>query len=85
MIKKKSMLGKVVGDKMNKTRVIEIERVFSHPKYEKVLRRKTKLYAHDEKNRSKVGDSVKIEETRPLSKLKRWNIVEVKNTLQSKT
>lgn len=80
----KILTGKVVSDKMNKTRVVEIERVFSHPKYEKVLRRKTRVYAHDEKNQSRVNDLVRIMQTRPLSKLKRWRLVEVTKPAQAK-
>ncbi len=78
MTKRKKLTGKVVSDKMQKTRVVEIERIFSHPKYEKVLHRKTRVYVHDEKNESKTGDKVQIEQTRPLSKLKRWRLVEIK-------
>ncbi len=76
--KKKILTGKVVSDKMSKTRVVEIERVYSHPKYGKVLRRKTNVYAHDEKNLSKAGDAVKISQTRPMSKLKRFRVLEIK-------
>ncbi|PYM37370.1 MAG: 30S ribosomal protein S17 [Candidatus Rokuibacteriota bacterium] len=59
---------------MQKTRVVRIERVFRHPKYERVVRMSKKLKAHDEANESRVGDRVLIEETRPLSKEKRWRI-----------
>jgi len=62
---------------MTKTRVVVIERVFRHPKYERVITRSKRLKAHDEKNASKVGDRVLIEETRPLSKGKRWRILQV--------
>jgi small subunit ribosomal protein S17 len=64
----------VVSDAMQKTRVVKIERVFRHPRYERVVRVAKKLKAHDEANESKVGDRVLIEETRPLSKEKRWRI-----------
>jgi small subunit ribosomal protein S17 len=67
----------VVSDKMLKTRVVEIARVFRHPRYERVIRRSERLKAHDEGNASKVGDRVLIEETRPLSKEKRWRIREI--------
>lgn len=67
----------VVSDKMLKTRVVEIERVFRHPRYERVIRRSQRLKAHDEANASKIGDRVLIEETRPLSKGKRWRIREI--------
>jgi len=74
---KKTREGVVVSDKMTKTRVVVIERVFRHPKYERVITRSKRLKAHDEKNASKVGDRVLIEETRPLSKEKRWRILQV--------
>ncbi len=74
---KKTREGVVVSDKMTKTRVVVIERVFRHPKYERVITRSKRLKAHDEKNASKVGDRVLIEETRPLSKGKRWRILQV--------
>lgn len=70
-------VGVVVSDKMNKTRVVKVERVFQHPKYKKIIRNFKKYYAHDENNLTKVGDKVKIKLTRPLSKLKRWEIIEV--------
>jgi small subunit ribosomal protein S17 len=66
--------GVVVSDKMAKTRVVLIERVYRHPRYERVIRRTKRLKAHDEGNASKVGDRVLLEETRPLSKEKRWRI-----------
>jgi small subunit ribosomal protein S17 len=66
--------GVVVSDAMQKTRVVKIERVFRHPRYQRVIRMSKKLKAHDEANESKVGDRVLIEETRPLSKEKRWRI-----------
>ena len=74
---KKTREGVVVSDKMTKTRVVVIERVFRHPQYERVLPRSTRLKAHDEQNTSKGGDRVLIEETRPLSKEKRWRILQV--------
>ena len=74
---KKTREGVVVSDKMTKTRVVVIERVFRHPRYERVITRSKRLKAHDEKNASKVGDRVLIEETRPLSKEKRWRILQV--------
>jgi len=67
----------VVSDKMTKTRVVMIERVYRHPRYERVITRSKRLKAHDETNASKVGDRVLIEETRPLSKDKRWRIRQV--------
>ncbi|HZP38531.1 MAG TPA: 30S ribosomal protein S17 [Methylomirabilota bacterium] len=74
---KKTREGVVVSDKMAKTRVVVIERVFRHPRYERVVTRSKRLKAHDEQNASKVGDRVLIEETRPLSKEKRWRILQV--------
>jgi small subunit ribosomal protein S17 len=74
---KKRREGVVVSDKMTKTRVVVIERVYRHPRYERVITRSKRLKAHDEQNASKVGDRVLIEETRPLSKEKRWRILQV--------
>lgn len=74
MGERKSREGVVVSDAMQKTRVVRIERVFRHPRYERVVRVAKKLKAHDENNESRVGDRVLIEETRPLSKDKRWRI-----------
>jgi small subunit ribosomal protein S17 len=71
---RKSREGVVVSDAMQKTRVVRIERVFRHPRYQRVIRVSKKLKAHDEANESHVGDRVVIEETRPLSKEKRWRI-----------
>ncbi len=74
---KKTREGVVVSDKMTKTRVVLIERVYRHPRYERVVRRSKRLKAHDEANSTKVGDRVLIEETRPLSHDKRWRIRQV--------
>jgi len=71
---RKSREGVVVSDAMQKTRVVKIERVYRHPRYQRVIRLSKKLKAHDEANESRVGDRVIIEETRPLSKEKRWRI-----------
>jgi small subunit ribosomal protein S17 len=71
---RKTREGVVVSDAMQKTRVVKIERVFRHAQYERVVRLSKKLKAHDEGNESRVGDRVLIEETRPLSKGKRWRI-----------
>jgi small subunit ribosomal protein S17 len=71
---RKSREGVVVSDAMQKTRVVKIERVFRHPRYQRVVRVSKTLKAHDENSESKVGDRVLIEETRPLSKEKRWRI-----------
>jgi len=75
--KTKTREGVVVSDKMTKTRVVMIERVYRHPRYERVITRSKRLKAHDETNASKVGDRVLIEETRPLSTDKRWRIRQV--------
>jgi small subunit ribosomal protein S17 len=74
---RKTRIGKVVSDKMAKTVVVSIERRVQHPVYGKMVRRTTKLKAHDELNAAKTGDTVRIMETRPLSKDKRWRVVEI--------
>ena len=74
---RKTRVGKVVSDKMMKTVVVSIERRVEHPVYGKMVRRTTKLKAHDEQNEAKTGDTVRIMETRPLSKDKRWRLVEI--------
>ena len=74
---RKVRTGKVVGDKMQKTVVVAIERRVPHPMYGKMMTRTTRLKAHDEQNSAKVGDTVRIVETRPLSKDKRWRVVEI--------
>jgi small subunit ribosomal protein S17 len=74
---RKSRVGLVTSNKMNKSIVVEIERKVMHPLYGKFLKKTTKFYAHDEKNEAGIGDTVKIMETRPISKLKRWRLVEV--------
>ena len=74
---RKERVGEVVSNKMQKTIVVRVERRFPHPKYKKVVTAFTKFYAHDEKDEAKVGDKVRIMETRPLSKTKRWRLIEV--------
>ena len=74
---RKERVGEVISNKMTKTIVVRVERRFPHPKFKKVVTGYKKLYAHDEKAEAKVGDTVRIEETRPLSKLKRWRLVQV--------
>ncbi|MFN3428812.1 MAG: 30S ribosomal protein S17 [Candidatus Sericytochromatia bacterium] len=69
--------GKVVSDKMDKTLVVAVESTVSHPRYKKMVKQTTKFKAHDEDNTAKEGDIVKIEESRPLSRDKRWRLVEV--------
>ena len=74
---RKVRLGIVTSDRMDKTVVVQITQTIRHPLYPKIYRRRKNLYAHDETNAIKVGDTVRIMETRPLSKLKRWRVVEV--------
>ncbi len=71
---RKVRVGRVVGEKMNKTVVVAIERFVMHPLYKKYIRRTSKIYAHDERNDAHEGDLVRVIETRPLSKLKRWRV-----------
>ena len=73
----KTRVGVVVSDKMSKTIVVEVERRVPHPQFKKIVRKTTKFYAHDEEGKAKVGDKVLIQESRPLSKLKRWILLEV--------
>ena len=75
--KRKVLVGEVVSTKMQKTIVIEVTRKFSHPLYTRVMSRDKRFYAHDEKKEAHVGDIVRIEETRPLSKLKRWRLLDI--------
>ena len=71
------MVARVVSDSMQKSIVVEVDRLFKHPFYGKTIRRRRKFMAHDEENQCSVGDRVKIEEARPLSKRKRWVVVEI--------
>lgn len=75
--RRKTLVGEVVSTKMSKTIVVEVNRKKSHPLYQRVIARSHKFYAHDEKGTAHVGDVVRIEETRPLSKLKRWRLTEI--------
>jgi small subunit ribosomal protein S17 len=77
--KRKFRTGVVVSDKSNKTRQVSVERTYRHSLYERVLRSKSKVIVHDEKNISHVGDTVRIMESRPLSKMKRWVLIEIIN------
>jgi len=74
---RKTRVGKVVSDKMDKTIVVAIEDNVQHPLYKKIVKRTYKLKAHDENNECNIGDRVKVMETRPLSKDKRWRLVEI--------
>lgn len=73
----KERVGMVVSDKMDKTRVVRVEHLARHPLYGKTIKKYNKFKAHDAENKTKMGDKVKIAETRPLSKDKRWRIVEI--------
>ncbi len=75
--KRKQRVGEVVSNKMTKTIVVRVERRFPHPQFKKIVTSYKKFYAHDEKAEAKIGDTVCIEESRPLSKLKRWTLVKV--------
>ncbi len=75
--KRRSKTGRVVSDKMDKTVVVSVERLRRHPIYKRVVRLSSKFKAHDQDNTAKVGDTVRIEESRPLSREKRWTVVEI--------
>ena len=75
--RRKEVVGSVVSNRMNKTIVVKVTRQKSHPFYGRVVARNKKFYAHDEKREAHVGDVVRIEETRPLSKLKRWKLKDI--------
>ena len=74
---RKTRVGKVISDKMDKTIVVAVENHVKHPLYGKIVKKTYKLKAHDEKNDAKIGDTVRVMETRPLSKDKRWRLVEI--------
>ena len=75
--RRKEVIGNVVSNRMHKTIVVQVVRRKSHPLYSRVISKAKKFYAHDEKNEAHVGDVVRLEETRPLSKLKRWRLKEI--------
>ena len=75
--RRKVRLGRVVSDKMDKTVVVKIERTMRHPLYERIIKTSSKLYAHDEGNEARIGDLVRVMETRPLSTQKCWRLVEI--------
>jgi small subunit ribosomal protein S17 len=75
--KRKAKVGRVVSDKMDKTIVVSVERLARHRLYKRVIRLTTKFKAHDERNEARVGDTVRIEESRPLSATKRWRLIEI--------
>ena len=74
---KRQLVGTVVSDKMEKTAVVQVERLVKHPLYKKYIRRRNKFAAHDNDNRCNIGDKVLITESRPISKLKRWRITDI--------
>lgn len=74
---RKTRVGRVVGNKMNKTAIVRVDRLVQHPLFKRTVRRQTKFHIHDENNELAVGDLVRIMETRPISKTKRWRLVEV--------
>jgi small subunit ribosomal protein S17 len=76
---RKTRVGRVVSDKMDKTVVVVIERLVAHPLYKRRIRRTKRIKAHDANNACRVGDTVRVEETRPLSKEKHWRVVEILN------
>lgn len=75
--KRRTKVGRVVSDKMDKTVVVSVERLRRHPIYKRVVRLSSKFKAHDDENSARVGDTVRIEESRPLSREKRWRVVEI--------
>jgi small subunit ribosomal protein S17 len=75
--RRKERRGVVVSDKMEKTVVVRVDILKPHPKYKKMMRRSIRLHAHDEQNQAKVGDTVRLVETRPLSATKRWRLAEI--------
>jgi small subunit ribosomal protein S17 len=76
-VSQRTVIGKVISNKMDKTIVVQVERKVKHPLYGKIVKRYSKMYAHDESNTCQVGDVVEIQQTRPLSKTKRWKLIEI--------
>jgi small subunit ribosomal protein S17 len=74
---RKTLVGWVVSDKMEKTVTVSVERLFRHPRYKKIVKKTSKIQAHDADNSCRIGDRVRVMSTRPLSKLKRWRVIEV--------
>jgi len=75
--RRKTRVGRVIGNRMDKTATVRVDRLVQHPMLKRIMRRRTQLHVHDENNELSVGDLVRIMETRPLSKTKRWRLVEV--------
>lgn len=73
----KELVGRVISDVRDKTVTVVVERMFLHPKYKKRIRRSKKYHAHDEYNKCRIGDKVRIRQTRPISKTKRWEVIEI--------
>lgn len=76
-VRKTQKVGRVISDKMDKTVVVAVDYLKPHPLYRKIIRKTSKFHAHDEDNACKMGDVVRIEETRPLSRTKRWRVIEI--------
>lgn len=74
---RKVRIGRVTSDKMEKTVVVTVDRLVRHPLYGKTIKRRSKLYAHDESNECQMGDIVRVAETRPVSRTKRWRVIEI--------
>lgn len=74
---RKSLIGRVISDKMNKTIIVQVEYLKEHPVYKRMVRKFSKFKVHDEENKAKIGNEVRITQTRPLSKDKRWRLVEI--------
>ncbi|HUV37038.1 MAG TPA: 30S ribosomal protein S17 [Patescibacteria group bacterium] len=79
---RKILVGRVVSDAMDKTVTVSVERLFQHPRYKKIVKKTSKIYAHDAENSCRAGDKVRVMSTRPLSKLKRWRVVEIMERAQ---
>lgn len=75
--RRQTKIGRVVSDKMEKTVVVAVDYLKPHPLYRKIIRKTTKFHAHDEENSCRIGDQVRIEESRPLSRTKRWQVIEI--------
>jgi small subunit ribosomal protein S17 len=75
--RRKSRVGRVIGNKMDKTAIVRVDRLVQHPMFKRILRKRSNFHIHDEKNELTVGDLVRIMETRPISKTKRWRLIEV--------
>lgn len=79
---RKTLVGRVVGDKMDKTVTISVERRLLHKRYKKYINKRSKIWAHDEEGKCGVGDKVRVMSTRPLSKMKRWRVIEIMEKAQ---